>query len=152
MNRPLCKMRTIRLSPCYRVCYFRASMPDINTFIELLLIALVVALVTKRTRRPYTLALVIWGLVLGLLHWIEPAHLSKELVLTIFLPPLLFEGALHIRSENLRRRAGLVFALSMIGTLLTAVLVGHMAHWLLGFDLLTSLLLVAIIAPTDPVS
>lgn len=127
-------------------------MHNLPTLIELLLIALAVALVTKYTRRPYTIALVIWGLILGLLQLIEPVHLSKELVLTLFLPPLLFEGALHIRAAILRRRAGLVFSLALGGTLLTALIVGAAAHLLLGFDLLTGLLLGAIIAPTDPVS
>lgn len=127
-------------------------MPEISTLIELLLVALIVALVTKRTRHPYTIALVIWGLILGLLQLIEPIRLSKELVLTVFLPPLLFEGALHIRVEVLRQRIGLVLGLAMGGTLVTALIVGVAAHWVLGFDLLVGLLLGAIIAPTDPVS
>jgi len=125
---------------------------NIETAIQLLLVALGVALVTKYTRRPYTIALVIWGLILGLLQLIEPVRLSKELVLTLFLPPLLFEGALHIRSQVLRRRAGPVLGLALGGTLLTALVVGAATHWLLGFDWLTGLLLGAIVAPTDPVS
>jgi CPA1 family monovalent cation:H+ antiporter len=125
---------------------------NIEMAIQLLLVAFGVALVTKYTKRPYTIALVIWGLILGLLQLIEPVHLSKELVLTLFLPPLLFEGALHIRSKVLRRRAGPVLGLALAGTLLTAFVVGAAAHWLLGFDWLTGLLLGAIIAPTDPVS
>lgn len=56
-------------------------MPDITLGIELLLIALAVALITRRTRRPYTIALVIWGLILGFLRLLEPVHLSKELAL-----------------------------------------------------------------------
>jgi len=127
-------------------------MPDVTLAVELLLIALAVALVTQRTRRPYTIALVIWGLILGLLQLVEPAHLSKELILTIFLPPLLFEGALHIRAGVLRRRAGLVLGLALGGTLLTAAAVGAAAHWMLGLDWLTGLLLGTIVAPTDPVS
>ena len=125
---------------------------DIELGIQLLLVALGVALVTKYTKRPYTIALVIWGLILGLLHLIEPVHLSKDLVLTLFLPPLLFEGALHIRARVLRRRAGPVLGLALGGTLLTVAVIGAAAHWLLGFDWLTGLLLGAIIAPTDPVS
>lgn len=127
-------------------------MPDITLGIELLLIALAVALITRRTRRPYTIALVIWGLILGFLQLLEPVHLSKELVLVIFLPPLLFEGALHIRANVLRMRAGLVFGLALAGTLVTALIVGYGAHLLLGLDLLLALLLGVIIAPTDPVS
>ncbi len=127
-------------------------MHNLPTLIGLLLIALAVALVTQRTRRPYTIALVIWGLILGLLQLIEPVRLSKELVLTLFLPPLLFEGALHIQARVLRPRAGLVFGLALGGTLLTALIVGAAVHLLLGFDLLTGLLLGVIIAPTDPIS
>lgn len=65
---------------------------ELEAGIELLLVALGVALVTKRTRRPYTIALVIWGLVLGILQLFEPVPLSKELVLTVFLPPLLLRA------------------------------------------------------------
>lgn len=127
-------------------------MPELSKIIGLLLVALAVALITRRTRRPYTVALVIAGLVLGMLQLVEAIQLSKELVLTVFLPPLLFEGALHIRAAILRPRAALVLSLSLLGTLLTALIVGAAAHWLLGFDWLSGLLLGAIIAPTDPVS
>lgn len=127
-------------------------MPELSKIIGLLLIALAVALITRRTRRPYTVALVIAGLVLGMLQLVEAIQLSKELVLTVFLPPLLFEGALHIRAAVLRPRAALVLSLSILGTLLTALIVGTAVHWLLGFDWLSGLLLGAIIAPTDPVS
>lgn len=127
-------------------------MKELLIIIELLLIALAVALVTRRTRRPYTIALVIAGLVFGMLQWVEAIQLSKELVLTVFLPPLLFEGALHIRAAILRPRTALVLSLSILGTLLTALIVGAAAHRLLGLDLLSGLLLGAIIAPTDPVS
>ena len=128
------------------------TMPELSKIIGLLLVALAVALITRRTRRPYTVALVIAGLVLGMLQLVEAIQLSKELVLMVFLPPLLFEGALHIRAAILRPRAGLVLSLSLLGTLLTALIVGAAAHWLLGFDWLSGLLLGAIIAPTDPVS
>ena len=47
-------------------------MLDLSTVIELLPVALAVALVTRGTRRPYTVALVILGLVLGLLQLVEP--------------------------------------------------------------------------------
>jgi CPA1 family monovalent cation:H+ antiporter len=127
-------------------------MSELTTIIVTLLIALVVALVTRRTQRPYTIALVIVGLVLGTLQLVDAIQLSKELVLMVFLPPLLFEGALHIRAVVLRPRAALVLGLAIIGTLLTTLIIGAATHWLLGLDMLSGLLLGAIIAPTDPVS
>jgi CPA1 family monovalent cation:H+ antiporter len=66
----------------------------LSKVVELLLIALAVALVTRRTRRPYIIAPVIVGVSLGLLGLVEPIPLSKELMLMVFIPPLLFEGAL----------------------------------------------------------
>jgi CPA1 family monovalent cation:H+ antiporter len=57
------------------------------------LVALAVALITRRTRRPYTIALVIAGLILGLVELVEPIPLSRDLVLTVFLPPRSFVRA-----------------------------------------------------------
>lgn len=53
-------------------------MVRVETAIQLLLVALVVALVTRWRRRPYTIALVIVGLVLGLLGWLNPIHTGHE--------------------------------------------------------------------------
>ncbi len=127
-------------------------MPDLISVIELLLIALAVALLTRRTNRPYTIALVIWGLALGLLHIFEPVQLTKEMVLAVFLPPLLFEGALHTKKTILRKRSGAIFGMAIAGTLLTALIVGGATTLLLDLDILVALLLGVIIAPTDPIS
>ena len=127
-------------------------MPSLEIGLELLLVALAVALITRRSGHPYTIALVIWGLVLGVFGALEPLGLSKELVLSVFLPPLLFEGAVQIRVDLLRRRAGLVLLLAFAGTALSALAVGAAARFLLGFEPLTALLLGAMVAPTDPVS
>jgi CPA1 family monovalent cation:H+ antiporter len=127
-------------------------MPSLEIGLELLLVALAVALITRRSGHPYTIALVIWGLVLGVFGALEPLGLSKELVLSVFLPPLLFEGAVQIRVDLLRRRAGLVLLLAFAGTALSALAVGAAAWLLLGFEPLIALLLGAMVAPTDPVS
>ncbi|PSP13096.1 MAG: sodium:proton antiporter, partial [Cyanobacteria bacterium SW_9_47_5] len=51
---------------------------------------------------PYTLLLVIVGLGLAFVD-IRLVNLSPELILEIFLPPLLFEAAWNIRWQNLKR-------------------------------------------------
>lgn len=60
--------------------------PAQDVALELLLVAVAVALVTRRIGRPYTIALVLWGLLLGVVGVIDPIGLSKELVLAVFLP------------------------------------------------------------------
>ena len=64
--------------------------------ILLLVVAAGVAIVAQRFRLPYTVALVVSGLALGLVHMETGRRLSKELVFAVFLPALLFEAAFHL--------------------------------------------------------
>jgi CPA1 family monovalent cation:H+ antiporter len=65
----------------------------IRDLVFFLLVALVVNLFSEKLRVPYTLGLVIVGLVIGFIELTPEAQLSPELVLFVFLPTLLFEGA-----------------------------------------------------------
>ena len=67
-------------------------------FIALLFIASLVAIIAKRLRLPYTIALVITGLLAGLfVSPLVPAfELTPHLIFQIFLPALLFEAAFHL--------------------------------------------------------
>jgi len=60
--------------------------------------ATVVALVVRRRLVPYTVGLVVAGLVLGVTQVLRSPHLTKELLFALFLPGLLFEAAFHRRS------------------------------------------------------
>ena len=57
--------------------------------IELLLIAALVAIAVQRLRVPYTVALVIVGLIITFQSPLA-LNLTPDLILTIFLPPLVF--------------------------------------------------------------
>ena len=59
---------------------------SITIFITLLLIASAVAMGTKWVRVPYTLALVIVGLIISPMHFLPAVHISPDLILLIFLP------------------------------------------------------------------
>src|SRR5215510_1073574 len=74
----------------------------ITIFIVLLLIASGVAVATRWIRVPYTLALVIVGLLISLMRFIPAIHISPDLILLIFLPALLFEAAWNLRFNHLR--------------------------------------------------
>src|SRR5260370_18850407 len=62
----------------------------------LLVVTLAVALVSRGLRIPYTLALVVTGLVLGFSGLFPQVRLDPVVVLFVFLPVLLFEGAWSI--------------------------------------------------------
>ncbi len=67
---------------------------------ELLMLAVSVAVFVKYVRLPYTVALVLVGFVVGFMDLFSTFHLSKDVILFVFLPPLLFEGTLNMDLLN----------------------------------------------------
>lgn len=126
--------------------------PLIETeFVVLLIVAVAVAIIARRTRLPYTIALVFVGLFVAFTK-VELVPLSKEMIFFFFLPPLLFEGAVHIRLEDIKENVKTISLLAIVGILISVFFIGFGLYWLLGIPLLYGLLFGAIISPTDPVS
>jgi NhaP-type Na+/H+ and K+/H+ antiporters len=73
--------------------------------IVLYCVAMVVAIVSRRLRVPYTAALLVVGVALGAAHVAALPHLTRELLFAVFLPGLLFEAAYHIELYELRENA-----------------------------------------------
>ena len=125
---------------------------NVELLLLLLVVTLVVALIVRRVQWPYTLALVIVGLGLGFWHIFPTVQLAPDAVLFLFLPALLFEGAINIDLKRLKADWFAVFLLAVPGLLLAIGIAAAFLHWGMGIDWLTALLLGAIISPTDPVS
>lgn len=127
----------------------------------LLLIASVVGMVARRLKLPYTLALVVAGLLLGFVH-LEALHgveLNADLLLLLFLPPLLFEATLHINLREFRTDFPGVITLAGPGVVLAVGLTSVLVYGGLsltglapGFGWEHALLFAAVISATDPVS
>lgn len=121
--------------------------------IELLLIATLVAIVVRRLRVPYTVALVVVGLALtfniGLHIQID---LTPEIILALFVPPLVFEAAFHLDLRRLKATLPAVLFLAVPGVLLTTAIVGGIVAYGLGIPLAAGLVFGALISATDPVA
>src|SRR5579883_160962 len=129
---------------------------DINAVVRLLvlllLIALVVILVTRRLAVPYTLGLVVVGLLISVFNVLPTIHLDPQLVLFVFLPALLFQGSWEIETSYLRAHWLAVLLLVGPGVLISLLVIAVPIHFLSGIDWLSALLLGAILSPTDPVA
>jgi CPA1 family monovalent cation:H+ antiporter len=68
--------------------------PDFQTGAMLLLIAAVAAMISRRLRLPYSVGLVVAGILLAAMPFAPKISLTRELIFTALLPPLLFEAAL----------------------------------------------------------
>src|SRR5713226_4413874 len=127
------------------------TLERVQLLVILLLITLGVALVSRRLQLPYTLALVIVGLAIGLSPLLPTLRLSPDVITFLFLPALLFEGAWNVEVKLLVADWLPVLLLAVPGLLLSLLIVAAILHWSLGFSWLLALLVGAMISPTDPV-
>ena len=119
--------------------------------IELLLIASLVAIAIQHIRLPYTVALVLVGLALTFQGAIQ-FELTEELILALFLPPLLFEAAFHVDFQKLRVSLFSILVLAVPGVLLGTFIVGGIVAFGTSLTLPVALVFGALIAATDPVA
>ena len=118
----------------------------------LLLIGAVVAMLTRRLRLPYSVGLVAAGIILAILPFAPKVSLTKELIFTALLPPLLFDAAFYIHWEQLRRDLSVTVVLATLGVLMSACVTTIGMHYLARWQWLGALAFGVLIAATDPVS
>lgn len=120
--------------------------------IGLLLVASGVAMATRWLRVPYTLLLVVVGLVISPMHFLPVVHISPDLILLVFLPALLFEAAWNLKLDHLRANLVPILTLALAGVVVSVGVVAVVLHYAAGLTYPTALLFGAMISATDPVS
>ena len=118
----------------------------------ILLIASVVAMISRRMRLPYSVGLVAAGILLARAPVVSHIFMSPEGIFTVLLPPLIFEAALQIRWPPLRKDLLVILALAFAGVAIVAALVAAGMHFLVGWSWIGAALFGVLIAATDPVS
>lgn len=118
----------------------------------LLLIAVVVAILTRRFQLPYNVGLVAAGIGLAASPWAPNVELTKDLIFSILLPPLLFEAAFSIRWKPLRRDAPVIALLATVGVTLSAGITALGMQFVAGWQAAPAWVFGVLIAATDPVS
>jgi CPA1 family monovalent cation:H+ antiporter len=127
--------------------------------IVLLLVACLTAIALTRFQFPYTVGLVVIGIGLGILgktveslEFLPTLTLSHDLILFIFVPPLIFESAINLNSRLLFRNLIPILTLAAPGLLLSTAIVGTILHWGTPLPLAQALLFGSLISATDPVA
>ncbi|MEO8604079.1 MAG: Na+/H+ antiporter [bacterium] len=130
-----------------------------GVFILMFVVASAVAIVARRIDVPYTVALVVAGLVLGSLHAFEPPHLTKSFLFTICLPGLLFEAAFHTDFGEFWRNRLAIISLAVPGVVvavgITAGILAPLIDQLQvagGFTWRHAMVFGALLAATDPIA
>ena len=127
--------------------------------VVLFAVATVVALLVRRLLVPYTVGLVLAGLLLGATHQLRPPHLTKDLLFAVFLPGLLFEAAFHLDFGKFWRGKftivslavpGVIASIAVTAALLTPVV--SALQFVSGFGFIHGLVFAALLAATDPIA
>ncbi len=125
--------------------------------IELVVLGLLVAIaglavLARAVRIPYPILLVLGGLGLGLVPGMPDLELEPDLVLLIFLPPLLYAAAFFSNLRELRANARSIGLLAVGLVIATMVAVAVVAHAVIGLGWPVAFVLGAIVSPTDAVA
>jgi Na+/H+ antiporter len=125
--------------------------------IELIVFGLLLAIaglavLARVVRVPYPITLVLGGVVIGFLPGLPTVELDPDIVLLIFLPPLLYGAAFFTSVRELRQNAKAIAALAIPLVFVTMAAVAVVAHEVVGLAWAESFVLGAIVSPTDAVA
>ena len=101
------------------------SMGPVEVFVGLLIAAIPLVGLARRWQIPYPILLVVGGLVLGFVPGLPRIELPPELVLLIFLPPLLYWESITAPTDEMRANARMIWPLAVGLVILTTGAVSY---------------------------
>ena len=130
---------------------------------SLLLLSMGVYFVSKSLKVPYTVLLVISGILLvplsklPVLSFLSTFNLTTDLLFFVFLPTLIFESAYNMNFKEAWENKFTISALAVVGLIVSALFIAFVGSWLLGLaglqvPFLVMFLFGTIISATDPVA
>ena len=143
------------------------TITSILSLFTLLILASVLFFVAKRIKLPYTVLLVLAGLLIiplaklpilrDIFDFLDDAQLTPELLFYIFLPILIFESGFNMKIRKMIDSAWTIGLLSILGLIISAFgIAGALFYTLpfVGIDIpfVLALLFGAVISATDPVA
>lgn len=117
-----------------------------------LLAIVILATLASRLRLPYAILLVLGGLLLGFVPDLPSIALDPELVLVLFLPPLIYSSAWLTSWREFRANLRPILQLSLGLVLVTTLVIAVVAHFIAGLSWPVAFVLGAVVSPTDAVA
>ncbi len=146
----------------------------VELLILLLSVSVLVGIAARKLRMPYTVGLVLVGSVMlvaasyvrgledlpvlaTLLGLIEEViqlddRVTRQIILGLLVPPLIFEAAFQLRYKNLQADLGSILLFAIPGVIITTLLVGWAITLATEIPFATAAVFGALIAATDPVA
>lgn len=126
---------------------------EIKTVLILLVVVAAIVTFARRFTIPYPILLIIGGLALGFVPLLPTIILDPQIILLLFLPPLLYWQALNLSFRDFRANLRSILLLSIGLVLVTIVAVAAIAHSIIpNLSWPAAFVLGAIVSPTDTVA
>ncbi len=122
----------------------------VRLFVALVVAAALAGVVAGRLSLPYSVTLVVLGLVVAQLAPPNSISIGPELVLLVLLPGLIFEASYQIEFGELRRTAVGISLLAIPGVIVTAAIVAVVLWAATGLEPRLGFVVGAMVAATDP--
>ena len=124
----------------------------ISLLFGLLVAIVVLATLATRLRIPYAILLVLGGLLLGFVPGLPSIELNPELILVLFLPPLIYSSAWLTSWREFRASLRPILLLALGLVLVTTFVIAVVAHTIAGLSWPVAFVLGAVVSPTDAVA
>ena len=118
----------------------------------ILLIASLVAMLSRLAHLPYSVGLVLAGIALPMMPTGLDFRLTRDLIFEVLLPPLVFEAALQLRWRPFREALPVTLTLAFAGVAIATAAVAVVLHLLIDWSWIAAGLFAVLIAATDPVA
>ncbi|QYR22744.1 cation:proton antiporter [Paenibacillus sp. sptzw28] len=134
------------------------------TFIQLLIllgISMFVIAAAKKLNQPYSIALVLVGLLLGVTQipfleeaetYITQSHVFQAIIISLFLPILLGDATLKLPFSHLKEQRKPVLALAFGGTFLSFLIIALLSYYIMDLPLVVAFTFASLMSATDPIS
>jgi Na+/H+ antiporter len=126
--------------------------PNIELIVGLVLASALLAGLAHATGVHYAIVLVLGGLVLGFVPGMPDVRVRPDIVLLVFLPPLVYAASFGSSARDLRAHVRPIGILAVGLVLATMCGVGAVVHAVAGLAWGPSMVLGAILGPTDPIA
>ncbi len=135
-----------------------------DVFIQILIllaISITVIGIAKLIKEPYSIALVLVGVLLGMTQipmveeaeqFITQSEVFHAIIISLFLPILLGDATLKMPFHHLYGLKKTVISLAFLGTFLTFIVIGFSTYFILGLPIVVAFTFAALMSATDPIS
>src|SRR6516164_3727539 len=96
-----------------KLANYAQTMPPIEFAVALLVVTIPLVTIARRFDIPYPVVLIIGGLLLGFVPRLPRVELNPDLVLVIFLPPLMYWESITAPTDEMRANAAWIWPMAV---------------------------------------